>query len=371
MASSRNHKYSGLRLAGLAALVAAALSAAARPAAADGPALALLNHTNLLDFGRQDARAAGAAQTVTFVNAGTAALTVFKVEVRGQHPQDFAVADDSCTNVTLEPQATCNVTLAFAPATAGARSARLAVETSAAGSPHAVPLEGVGLDPATPSRAVGPVDLAHGFPSWYGDGAGLRLALCLDPGLCLGSPPDPTQPASVTDSSANFPDEAFWWSAEAQIARGVGGRVLLSMATEAAFANEAPAVGEQAAFDRIRIRIDKLSPGKTYKVTHPFGVDTLRADSAGEINVTTDIGCFTAPCNYEASLKSRVTRFLRWDPAVAPEAPAGYVGDPAVPHRVTGSPLGTNFFRVEGPNVGGVGINVIQTDLFAVQGKLF
>ncbi len=106
-------------------------------------------------------------------------------------------------------------------------------------------------------------------------------------------------------------------------------------------------------------------------MTHPFGVDTLRADSSGEIDVTTDIGCFTAPCNYETSLKGRVTRFLRGDPAVAPAAPAGYVGDPNVPHKVMGSPLGTNLFRVEGPNVGGSGVNVIQTDVFTVQAKLF
>src|SRR5215213_4984520 len=34
-------------------------------------------------------------------------------------------------------------------------------------------------------------------------------------------------------------------------------------------------------------------------------------------------------------------------------------------------PDGTDFFRVEGPNAGGAGINMIRTDPFAVQGKLF
>ena len=35
-----------------------------------------------------------------------------------------------------------------------------------------------------------------------------------------------------------------------------------------------------------------------------------------------------------------------------------------------GSPFNTNFFRIAGPNVGGAGINTIQTTLFSVQGKI-
>src|SRR5205085_4919328 len=40
------------------------------------------------------------------------------------------------------------------------------------------------------------------------------------------------------------------------------------------------------------------------------------------------------------------------------------------PHRVTGSPLGTNFFQVDGPAVGGPGVNSIHTDLFQVSGQI-
>jgi hypothetical protein len=59
-----------------------------------------------------------------------------------------------------------------------------------------------------------------------------------------------------------------------------------------------------------------------------------------------------------------------WDPNVVPMAPFGYLGDPTVTHKVIGSRLSTNFFRVEGPNAGGPGVNSIQTDLFVIQGKL-
>jgi hypothetical protein len=71
--------------------------------------------------------------------------------------------------------------------------------------------------------------------------------------------------------------------------------------------------------------------------------------------------------------------FLRWtgfdaDPALKrPFIPGDvnspvvqYLGNPATPHAVEGSPLGTNFFRIQGPN----GIDV-QTSLFAVSGKVF
>jgi hypothetical protein len=106
-------------------------------------------------------------------------------------------------------------------------------------------------------------------------------------------------------------------------------------------------------------------------VTHPYGVTSLVADSKGEINLTQDIGCLSEPCDYEKSMNSSIRTFLRWDPAVAPFAQDGYVGDPNFSHKVIGSPLGTNYFKVEGQNVGGTNINVIQTDLFTVQGKIF
>jgi hypothetical protein len=60
--------------------------------------------------------------------------------------------------------------------------------------------------------------------------------------------------------------------------------------------------------------------------------------------------------------------------AIDPTPPTGFVGDINIDQRVTGSPCGTNFFRVIGPagvDLGnGPGVPV-ETDLFAVQGKLF
>lgn len=229
--------------------------------------------------------------------------------------------------------------------------------------------------PADAAARVGPLNKATGFPKWYQDSSspGLRLGLCLKGPLCLERLPNPRERAFVAAKprNSNFPEEAFWWAGEASIDRPGGGRALLVMAREAAFANEKPKRGDQMSFSRVRVRVSNLQPNAEYTVTHPYGTDTLTADGDGVINETEDIGCGVGPltrCNFAEALEGRVDPFLVWDPAVAPAPPAGYVGDPRREHRVVGSPTGNNFFRVVGPGLGAGGI---QTNLFAIQGKKF
>ncbi len=50
--------------------------------------------------------------------------------------------------------------------------------------------------------------------------------------------------------------------------------------------------------------------------------------------------------------------------------PAGFIGDVNVDHAVTGSPFGTNFVRLDGPNAGGLGVNTVSTNLFSVTGQI-
>ena len=63
-------------------------------------------------------------------------------------------------------------------------------------------------------------------------------------------------------------------------------------------------------------------------------------------------------------------RFLRWDTDLPLFDAAGreYIGNFALDHTITGSPAGTNFFRIDGPAVGGPGINRVETNLFNVIG---
>lgn len=269
--------------------------------------------------------------------------------------------------------------------------ASLAVATGFAVTPASAELSEVG--PTSPETG--------GFPQWYKDSKGLQLDLCLagsidrptPPNYCLTEPPDQTKPPYVDGfdpAESNFPDEAFWWTAEAEVTRN-NGRAILVLATEAAFANDEVIDGDQMVFNRTRIRVQGLGlkNGVKYRVTYPYGVKVLTATQRdtrkpAEINVTEDFGCAvtaTAECNFGDVLlptgnRGRTTNpigkpWLTWDPTVAPLAPAGYIGDPNVEHRVTGSPTGNNFFKIEELNSAGTPVRtVVNTNLFSVSGKI-
>ncbi|MFC5604327.1 PKD domain-containing protein [Sporosarcina koreensis] len=212
---------------------------------------------------------------------------------------------------------------------------------------------------------VGPINPFDGFPIWYKDENGLRLQLNIDPTdpfSCIASTdlPAPTQPVSFPD---NYPDEGFYQLAEAEMTTGAGERARLVLALEAAFVNEVPKMNEQIVFARVRVRVAGLQANAQYTVTHPYGIDTFIAEAAprnptvGEINFTEDFGGMNGG-DFDIVLNSRVQPFLQWDPAAAPAAPAGYIGDPAVPHPIIGSQFvdqsgqPQNYFRIEGPGIG-------------------
>jgi len=242
-------------------------------------------------------------------------------------------------------------------------------------------------------KQVGPIDETNGFPLWYKDTNGVRLQLCLDPSDAncniMGDLPNPGQPTSFPD---NFPDEAFWSVADSGIDAGVDAtgkadKALLVTAVEAAFGNASglPEPGGQISFGRIRVRVSGLIDGADYKVTQPYGVSTFTAEAGAfkGINSTEDIGGLTPGGGFDQTLAAKSAPFLKWPTG----APAGYLGDPAVEHVVTGSPFNTNIFRVEGPAGSFTGStqlcadatlgdsptetdDCIQTDLFTVQGKV-
>lgn len=261
---------------------------------------------------------------------------------------------------------------------------------------------GFGITPALAELSeVGPVSPETGnFPQWYKDSTGLKLDLCLagsidrlePPNYCLTEPPDPNNPPSVDafdPTASNFPDEAFWWTADAVITAN-NGRASLVLATEAAFALDV-VDGDQMVFNRTRIRVQGLGlvANRRYRITYPYGVKILTATQRdtrkpAEINFTEDFGCVvtpTAECNFADVLVPTGNRgrtqnpigrpWLVWDPTVLPAAPEGYIGDPNVDHVVTGSPTGNNFFRIEELNTDGTVRRLVgQTNLFSVSGKI-
>jgi Abnormal spindle-like microcephaly-assoc'd, ASPM-SPD-2-Hydin len=219
-----------------------------------------------------------------------------------------------------------------------------------------------GVTPITP----GPIDPVNGFPTWYGDSTGLLLQQCMTPSICATILPNPAAPPSFPN---NFPSEVFYWRAVAKMTTGGGtGKATLTLATEGAFPNGVVA-GQQTVFNRFRVVISGgLVPSTAYTVTTPYGVVNLTTDALGAAKFTQDAGCVLPPCSLTASIVGSVGPWLRWD-STAPAPRAGYIGDFAVLHAVTGSPLGTNFFRIEGKDVGGQGVNTVQTNLFNLQGQ--
>ncbi|WP_433736057.1 hypothetical protein [Pseudomonas putida] len=238
--------------------------------------------------------------------------------------------------------------------------------------------------------AVDPGPYLHdtgGFASWYQDTHGRTLDLCLSKAVSSRVPSAPGAPTYMCsllpapgifdDTQAlnfptNFPDEAFWFTADGTIvdaARGIN--LSYGSAVEAAFSGGDPLEGDQISFARIRIRVDVPTAG-TYIITHPYGVEAFTVDTPGRraINMTRDIG-IGAPKTYDGALKGDVGPFLRsvngpyteTDPDT--HQAEQFIGDPNLNEAVTGSPFNTNFIRIEGP--GGIDL---RTTVFAVSGKL-
>lgn len=269
--------------------------------------------------------------------------------------------------------------------------ASLAVATGISVVPAIAELADFDRDNTSPETATGYPPETGGFPRWYleKNNRGLKLDICVDPNnpLCLAAPlPNPDAPISFPD---NFPEEAFWWTTEALTTTTPGGaKALLVLATEAAFASGDPVDGDQIVFNRTRIRIlGGLIANRKYKITYPYGVKVLTATRKGNkpatINFTEDFGCaasLVTICDFGTVLvpngRGTVTNpigkpWLTWDDSL-PTPPTGYIGDPNVEHKITGSPFGTNYFKVELLNPAGTAVasRIAYTDLFSVSGKV-
>lgn len=228
---------------------------------------------------------------------------------------------------------------------------------------------------SNPNRltAAGPIDPANEFPAWFEDASGLRLELVTRPdplAPAMGEMPDPTQPVAFPD---NFPEEGFYFMAEARLEVGGAGQVgrgRVIMALEAAFGGDGtPQTGLGVVFARFRVRMDDLPAGQVYVVRHPYGESKLlTADDRGRVFYTCDLG--VAEGNMERVLVSgEIAPFL----AAAAGAPAGYIGDGATPVQIVNGPF-RNHVEIAGTGIGlgsadAAGPDLVTTNLFTVQGR--
>lgn len=232
--------------------------------------------------------------------------------------------------------------------------------------------------------AVGPVSPVDGFPIWYQDNTGVRLQQCgvlvADPNCRAVAPlPNPALPISFP---TNYTPEAFYQLASVTIPTANAGRAVVALNLEQSLLN----TGAQITFSRLRVDINNATTNLNYKVTTPAGVTNVTstnvAPHAGNVFTTVDTGA--APGNFSGALGGHVGPFLKWDPLVAPLAPAGYIGDGFTAHKVVGSPYGTNFVRIEATGVNPTPLtdgcptlltahpfaDCVETSLFTLQGKI-
>ena len=120
--------------------------------------------------------------------------------------------------------------------------------------------------------AVGAVDPnSVPFPTWYEDGTGTRLALCVNDSLC------PASPTQFTNQAPN--DEAFYMLASSDLSGPDGQSVSMEFAIEAAWLDPTTPI----TFGRIQATLDGLEPDSEYTVEHPWGVSHFTTNGNGSL----------------------------------------------------------------------------------------
>jgi hypothetical protein len=227
----------------------------------------------------------------------------------------------------------------------------------------------------------GPADPNLTWPLWYRDTQGLALGLCTSTTtFCF---PLVANPAGF---AGNIGDEAFYNMVEFKgTTTGSDFQYRYLAALEASYIpGPNPVHGEETVFARIRITFNFNNTNKngTYVITHPFGVHTFtNVQATTKTNLigaqaanffTVDVPLGTA-MDFDGALTGPIGPFIQWDTGLPLTAGTEqFVGDPTVPHTFTGSPFGTNFLRIQGPNgsnLDGAGHDFIQVNLGNVLGQ--
>lgn len=253
--------------------------------------------------------------------------------------------------------------------------AALVIFCSSTGSAHAV------------MKAVGPTDPANGFPVWYQDSADLALQLCLDTnGFCSLPAGGGFNAGLPVVFPGNFPVTSPYWQAQATLATtgAPNSQATLRLALEAAFLGGAVQDGQQVTSLLITLgEMNNLPPNVACTVTHPFGSFNFPTDGAGNSPNTSQLAfrasdpeaplpgvfnAFVQPGG--SSANTNIGPFLRTTTGfVTGPNGSAYLANPITPVQVTGSPTGTNLFRIDCPGIGGPNVNSVQTNLFNLTGK--
>jgi hypothetical protein len=132
------------------------------------------------DFGSQARQTKSDARTFAVRNGGATSVSITAAAIVGANLDQFQLAGDECSGVTLGAGEVCLVRIRFTPATVGAKAATLRIGSD--GGALTSTLTGIG---AAPERAGGAADSRSGGAG-FRRGAGLSAARarCRVPGRC-------------------------------------------------------------------------------------------------------------------------------------------------------------------------------------------
>jgi len=113
-----------------------------------------------LSFGNQN-DGTTTSQSSVLRNSGAAPLTITSIAVTGASSSTFVESDNCVSASPLAVNATCTITVTFAPTTPGNDTATVAISDNATGSPQGITLSGTGVVPpdygvsaSTPTQSV-------------------------------------------------------------------------------------------------------------------------------------------------------------------------------------------------------------------------
>src|SRR5258708_6335922 len=143
--------FGGTAAQGTIVITGAAVQAISGPVAALFPAS--------VAFGSITVGESSRSKVATLTNTGDQALSVNAIGVAGANASDFVATPNCSVPTVISPNATCSVSLVFAPTAAGTRQATLTVRDNAPGTPQSILVSGNGAS-AVPTVALTPGSLS-------------------------------------------------------------------------------------------------------------------------------------------------------------------------------------------------------------------
>ena len=160
--------------------------------ATPAPAPAVTISPNPLNFPATTQGTKGSTLNAVVTNAGTATLHISAVNLAGSNTADFSNSTSACVGAALAPNATCSISVTFAPLSTGPRSETISLTDDASDSPQVIQASGT----ANPAISLGAAP-SGSTSATVSAGATAQFNLQLTPGsgfvgnvtfTCTGAP---------------------------------------------------------------------------------------------------------------------------------------------------------------------------------------